>query len=188
MHENSLFAVLMRKPWWLSALIALGLFMVARIWIPVMYAAAVPVPFLLIAAVRGWRQLNTPGEARVAASIEAVQAMPWDQFAAALEAGWRREGFEVVRGAGDVDFELSKAGRLSLVVARRWKAARAGVEPLKDLHAAMAAREAGEGLYVAAGAVTETAREFAASHAIRVIEGLELARLVALPRGARTTP
>lgn len=188
MHENSLFAVLMRKPWWLSALIALGLFMVARIWIPVMYAAAVPVPFLLIAAVRGWRQLNTPGEAKVAAALEAVHAMSWDAFAAALDEGWRREGFAVARGRGVADFELTRDGRLSLVAAKRWKAARTGVEPLKELHAAMRAREAAEGIYVAAGEVTETARSFAAAHSIRLVEGLDLAKLsgrVAPPRDIR---
>ncbi|MDA0225877.1 MAG: restriction endonuclease [Proteobacteria bacterium] len=183
MHENSLFAVLMRKPWWLSALIALGLFMVARVWIPVVYAAAVPVPFMLIAAVRGWRQLNTPGEARVAAALEAVHALSWDAFATALEDGWRREGFAVVRGRGTVDFELSRDGRLSLVVAKRWKAARTGIDPLKELHAAVRAREAAEGIYLAAGEVTETARAFAIANAIRLVEGVELAKLT-----GRVTP
>ena len=30
MHQNSLFAVLLRSPWWVSALVALGLVLVAQ--------------------------------------------------------------------------------------------------------------------------------------------------------------
>jgi hypothetical protein len=32
---------------------------------------------------------------------------------------------------GAADFELERAGRLSLVAAKRWKASSTGVEPLK---------------------------------------------------------
>jgi restriction endonuclease Mrr len=49
----------------------------------------------------------------------------------------------------------------------------------------MTAREADEGLYVAAGEVTEQARQFAASHRIRLIHGAELARWAPVPRAAR---
>ena len=71
----------------------------------------------------------------------------------------------------------------------------AGINPfdedeMQSLRALATAVDAELILVLAAGAdameSVDTARAFAASHAIRVIEGLELARLVALPRAART--
>jgi restriction system protein len=49
----------------------------------------------------------------------------------ALEQGYRRQGYSVKRMEGAADFELERAGRLSLVAAKRWKASSTGVEPLK---------------------------------------------------------
>jgi len=52
---------------------------------------------------------------------------------------------------GAADFELERAGRLSLVAAKRWKASSTGVEPLKELVAAGEAREATACVYLLAG-------------------------------------
>src|SRR5205814_4952026 len=97
----------------------------------------------------------------------------------ALEAGWRREGYEVTRaqGGAQVDLELRRGGRLSLVGCRRWKAVRTGVEPLRELQAAARGREAQELVYVAAGEVTGQARAFAHESGIRIVSGAELAAL-----------
>jgi restriction system protein len=81
---------------------------------------------------------------------------------------------------GAADFELAKAGRISLVACKRWKAARTGVDPLRDLHDAKRAREAHECIYVATGEITEGARAFALERSLRLIHGAELVKL--LPR------
>jgi hypothetical protein len=61
-------------------------------------------------------------------------------------------------------------------VCRRLKAKSTGVEPLKELRAA--GKDAGsELIYVAAGEVTAQARTFAAENGVRIVEGMELARL-----------
>jgi restriction system protein len=77
-----------------------------------------------------------------------------------------------------VDLELTRSGRLTLVSARRWKVARAGVEPLRELVAAQRAREAQDCTYVAAGEVTANATTFAAQNGIRLLQGAELAELL----------
>jgi len=180
MAENSLFAILLRAHWWVSWSVAAGVFAVARIFLPAAYLDAAPFaafPFAVIAAVATWRRFNTPSEARVAAALERVRALPWEGFAAALEAGWQREGYTVARAEGAADFVLEKDGRVSLAAAKRWKAARTGAEPLRELHAAGAAREAGECLYLCAGEITDTARGLAAEKNIRLVEGLALAQL-----------
>jgi restriction system protein len=83
--------------------------------------------------------------------------------------------------------ELSKAGRVSLVSCKRWKAARTGIEPLRDLDAARNKTQAGECFYLAAGEVSANATAFAAEKGIRLLRGAELAALVKAPgqlRGA----
>jgi restriction system protein len=179
MHENSIFAVLLRSPWWVSALAATGIFVALRFVIPDFYAAFSALPFWVIAAVAGWRQLRTPSAGRVESTLQRLHALPREGFADALEARWRRDGYEVVRSrGGPIDLELRRAGKLSLVACRRWKAERTGVEPLRELHAAGRAREAHELIYIAAGEVTEQARAFAGEKRVRLVEGAELAMLL----------
>ncbi|MGH8746548.1 MAG: restriction endonuclease, partial [Burkholderiales bacterium] len=111
--------------------------------------------------------------------LKALHALSWDAFAPRLEQAWRREGYQVARfGGAGADYELSKAGRNTLVACKRWKASRTGVEPLRELAAAAKAHRAADCAYLALGEVTATAREFAAGKAIRLLQGAELAKLL----------
>ena len=182
MAKNSLFAILLRSPWWISLLVAAGIFLAARMVLPELYAFFVPLPFMVIAAYAGWQQLRAPSEARVSATLDAIRAMSWDEFSAAVENAFRRDGYAVARFSGEeADFELTKAGRTSLLACKRWKAARTGVEPLRELHAAMRARNAHECIYIAAGEISDNARTLATERNIQLVHGAELARL--LPAG-----
>lgn len=179
MHKNSIFAVLLRSPWWMSGLVAIALAAGLRVWIPTVYAVFFALPFAVIAAVAGWRQWRAPSASRVAAFLERVRAMGWEDFAAAIEAGYRRQGYTVSRlGAAQADFELVLGARTTLVAGKRWKAARTGIEPLRELEAACRAREAHDCIWVTAGELSEQARAFAAQKGIRLLEGAELAKLL----------
>jgi restriction system protein len=179
MAENSLFAVLLRAQWWISVLVALGSFAGLRLVVPDLYALFGSLPFVVIACVATWKQLRAPSAAKIAAGLQALRGMTWEEFARALEEGFRREGYAVKRLQGvAADFELTKAGRVSLVAGKRWKASRTGVEPLKELVAAGKKREAGECVYVFAGEMTENARGFAKEKGIRLVEGAQMVRLV----------
>jgi restriction system protein len=182
MAENSLFAILLRSSWWISLAIALGIVALATIALPpqyVIFGAAGAFPFFVIAGIGMWRQLQAPGAARVAALEQQVRAMSWPEFSAVLEAAFRGDGFTVerIRGA-DADFEMTKGWKRVLVSGRRWKVARTGIEPLRELHALVEAREAHECLYVCVGEVTDNARKFAAANRIRLVQADELARLL----------
>lgn len=192
MAENSLFAILLRSPWWMSFGIAAGIAVVAQLLLPERYALAGSLggmPFIVIGAIAAWRQLRAPSAGRVASTLEAVGALTWRDFSNALEGAFRRDGYAVTRlPGGQADFELVKAGRTALVGCKRWKAASTGVEPLRELQQAREAREAQDGIYIAVGGFTDNARRFAAEHRIRVIHGTELAQLlrdIGLPRKAR---
>jgi restriction system protein len=106
--------------------------------------------------------------------------MSWDEFAAAMEEAYRREGYVVTRLNGaQADLQLMKEGwRTTLVACKRWKATRTGIEPLRELDAARRKGDAHECIYVAAGEVTDTARAFAAEKGIRLVDGAELARML----------
>jgi restriction system protein len=176
--ENSLFAILLRSRWWVSLLVALGAFFAVRLFLAESYAFFAALPFLVIAAVALWRQLRVPSGARLDAAIDALRAMSWEEFARALEQGYRRQGYVVKRVEGAADFEPEKAGRLSLVAAKRWKASSTGVEPLKELAAAGKTREAAACVYVLAGEMTQNALEFAKKTRINWVRGAELVKLV----------
>ena len=180
MHQNSLFAVLLRSPWWVSLLVAIGLATVLRMFLALELALFGGLPFVVIAAVSGWRQLKRPGPKRIAATLGRARALSADAFCAALEEGFRREGHGVSR-KGD-ELQLTHKGRVTLVACKRWKAVRTGVEPLREFDAATRERGAHERVYVAAGEVTDTARAFAAQKQIRLLQDEELAKLLAALR------
>jgi restriction system protein len=182
MNENSLFAILLRSSWWISAAIAVALGGVAVAVLPEhwrLFGLFLGAPFVVIAAIGLWRQFRAPSARRVAATLDAVRAMSWPEFADTLERGFRRDGYEVSRIPGPAaDFEIAKEGRRTVVSGKRWKAARTGVEPLKELVAERDARDARDSILVLAGELTDNARTFAAEKRVRIFGGAELATLL----------
>jgi restriction system protein len=151
---------------------------IARFDIHELYSVFIGLPFIVIGTYAGWQQLRAPGAEKIAATLESLRSMSWDEFAPALEDALRRDGYNVSRpNIAGADLELVKSGRVTLVSSKRWKVARAGIEPLKELDAARHAREAHECIYVAAGEITENAMAFASTNRIRLLHGAELATL-----------
>ncbi len=181
MAENSLFAILLRSRWWISWLVAAGVAGVSMALLPRDYApfgAVGAVPFLVIGGMALWRQWGTLSPAQTQDWLTRAQAMPWAEFSAKLESAWRTAGYGVQRGQGVADFVLDKNGRTTLVSAKRWKAARQGLEPLRELDAARRAREADAAVFLALGELSDNARDFARSAPVRVVQGADLATLL----------
>lgn len=181
MAKNSLFAVLLRSPWWVSLAIALVLSTVAAALLPADYkivGALSSLPFVVIAALAAKRQWSLPSAARVAETQAAIASMPWPAFADLLDKAFVRDGYTVQRGRADAaaDFVIEKQGRVSVVGARRWKSARTGVEVLRALQVARDAAEAPHALYIGLGELSEGARAFAAENRITVWQAAELAQ------------
>ncbi|HEY7241734.1 MAG TPA: restriction endonuclease [Burkholderiales bacterium] len=181
MHKNSLFAVLLRSPWWVSLAVGAGVVAVLRLMLADIYAIFAAAPFIFIAAYAAWKQLRAPSAAKLARSLEALRARPWQEFAGAVESAFQRDGYAVVRlDSREADFELTKAGRVSLVSCKRWKAARTGIEPLRELHAVRGKRAAHECIYIAAGEISANALSFSAQNDVKLLHGPELAKLLRL--------
>jgi restriction system protein len=176
--RNSVFGILLRSPWWVSLLIAVGGFGALRLLIPEGMAAFAALPFLGIALYGGVRQLRRPGAKRVAKTLERARGLSGEKFISSLEEGFRREGYAVTRMDGGADLVLRREGLVTLVACKRWKAMRAGIEPLREFDAATREHGAVGRMYVAAGEVTDNAKAFAAEKNIKLVQEEELARLL----------
>ena len=125
MAEKSLFAVLLRSPWWISMVVAAVIALLAKAFGPAQYANGMALggfPFVVIGLLALRRQWGVPSAAQVAAMLPRLVAMPWAEFSAALRAAYERQGYQVKPCTGAADFELVQSGRTTLVLARRWKA------------------------------------------------------------------
>jgi restriction system protein len=187
MAEKSLFAILLRSPWWISIALAAAIALIARLTLPahlVLYVALGATPFLVTGAIAAWKQFRAPSAANISSTLEAIGIMSWRDFSIAVEDAYRRDGYAVTRLPGpEADFEIVKAGRAALVSCKRWKATSNGIEPLRSLHAAMEARDARESFFITTGGLSDSARRFAIEKNIPVIQGAELARLLrGMPR------
>jgi len=186
MAENSLFAVLLRSPWWVSVAIAAGLALLAVALLPAEYrvvGAVSALPFVVIGAMAARRQWRLPSTAQVSHTLQAVGRMAWPEFARQLEEAFQRQGYTVERGnSAAVDFELQRQGRRTLVCAKRWKSARVGLEPLRALQAAREAADASDALFIGLGELTDNARPYAARHGITLWQSAELAQALHVPR------
>jgi restriction system protein len=182
MSQNSIFAVLLRSPWWMSAAVAVLLCVGGFAALPLDYAAMgvfAAVPFAVISIMAAYKQLRAPSGTRVQAVAEATAAMSWADFAKTVEAGFRRDGCEVERlQVTGADFALSKDGHVAIVSAKRWKAARVGVEPLRELQAVREKRGAREAIYIALGDVSDNALQYAKSQGVSLMTAPELTKLL----------
>ena len=195
MAKNSLFAVLLRSPWWVSLAIAAGIGVAAMALLPPDWRGVAlfsGFPFVVLSGMAAWKQWFVPSAARVQQTRQAVAAMAWPAFSRLLEDAFKRDGYSVQRGSGDaVDFVLERKGRRMFVSARRWKSARLGLETLRALQAAREAAETDvatnsatnsatglktDALCISLGELTDSARPFAAAHRVAVWQAPEIAQ------------
>lgn len=189
MAENSLFAILLRKPWWISILLAAVVALALAAVLPrdfAPYAMSGGFPFLVIGIIAAVRQWGAPSASAVADVSDRLRAMNWNSFAQAVEQAYRAQGYEVRRLHGAADFALVRGDRETLVGARRWKAASTGAEPLRQLQAELERGDAQEAAWLSLGGLSEAALQYAAQHRIRIVSGPELVRLMAAAPGIRS--
>lgn len=191
MAPNSLFAVLLRSPWWVSLAIAAVLSLLSGAFMPDGYklvGALSTLPFLVIAALAVRRQWAQPSAAEVRGAVESLRGMAWPAFERSLIAAFEREGYEVKarNGPAPLDLLLERQGALTVVSARRWKSARVGVDVLRGLQAAREQRAAEHALMLSLGEISDAARDFARQTGLELWGPTEMAQ--ALGGSARTPP
>ena len=187
LSENSLFAILLRSPWWVSMAIVAAIVLLSFALLPkayVVFGVMGSLPILVIGCIAAYRQWRAPSPARVAEMLARVGAMPWRDFSALMAQTFVQHGYAVtLLNSPAADFLLVKGSRTTLVSCKRWKAASHGVEALRDLVAAKEAREAQHCTYISLTPVSETAQRYARTEGVSVVSGEALGRfLVEKPR------
>jgi restriction system protein len=182
MSEKSLFAVLLRSPWWISFVLVAVIALAAGALLPQEYAGVGMLggfPFFVIGCMAMWRQRNLPSAAELEKGLGMLSSMGWRDFSALLETAFTRQGYTVKHLLGAADMQLEKKGVLTVVSAKRWKAAALGVETLRDLVAARDALEARNCVCITLGQVSAKANEYAEQNRITLISDADLVALTA---------
>lgn len=182
MAQNSIFALLLRSPWWVSAAIALAIALIAVAVVPakyVGYGVFTGMPFMIVSMMALWRQWGKPSNARAAEILTAVRGMSWRDFSVEIQKALENDGFVVKRiDLPEADFSITSEGRTALVSCKRWKAASTGIEPLRDLCKAKESKAAHDCFYITAGDFTQNAMQFAVENKMRLVHGAGLAKLL----------
>ena len=181
MSDKSLFAILLRSPWWYSFLIAAVLLLLARVFLPEAFRAVgmlSSIPFAILGVIAAWRQRDKPSPERVSMALDQLAQMSWKQFLPIMEQAFVQQGFTVSQlNSNAADLQLEKLGRVTLVSCKRWKAATLGVEVLRDLKAMQISQEASYAACISLSLPTGVALKFAKENAIQLICQDELASL-----------
>ncbi len=181
MSDKSLFAILLRSPWWYSFLIAALLTLLARVFLPEAYVAVGMLsafPFAIIGIMAAWRQRDKPSPESISQALSTLEKMSWKEFSSLMAQAFALQGFSVVRlDSTSADLQLEKFGKTTLVSCKRWKAATLGVEVLKDLKALQTSQDATYAACISLSLPTGVALKFAKDNAIQLICQDDLAAL-----------
>jgi restriction system protein len=181
MAKGSLFAVLLRSPWWYSVLIGLLIILISVAVTDVKYlilSITVTMPFFLIGGYAGFKQSQQPSQNRVLEVYQQAKQMSAVNISEKIAANYIKSGYQsnVFKG-NDADLEFVRGHQNLLLCSKRFKAANTGIEPLKRLVAAGEAIEARGYLYLTLGEVSAPAQKYAQENNIEIIESNRLAML-----------
>jgi restriction system protein len=186
MAENSLFAILLRSPWWMSFAAAAVLALTSIAVLPskfVIFGLMAALPLLIIGIIAIFRQLRAPSARTVEQTLQRAATMPWREFRDTLEQAYRQQEFTVTRLEGQAaDLQLIQGAQTTLVSGRRWKAGSHGVEPLRALHKARQALDASHCVYITLTEPKDATQRFAEQNAIGLLNGPALVQLLSSAR------
>lgn len=182
MAKETLFSILLRQPWWVTLLVALGLFWITYAVFPPV-APFIAVPFLVLAAYIAFRQWRKGAFADASETLSAIRAMRWEEFSELIAASYRRRGYGVSASERPgYDFTVTQGGRVTLIQCRRWKVNQVGVGPVRELARAVEREGAASGICISAGTFSEPARRLVETEPVSVMDGEALAQLVGTQR------
>lgn len=122
--------------------------------------------------------------------LDSIRALSWRDFEQLVAEAYRRQGYRVRENLtagpdGGVDVVLEKDGQLHLVQCKQWKSRKVGVSVVREMFGVMMAQNAASVSVITSGMFTQEAKSFAQAKPIDLIDGPQLARLVA---GVQASP
>ena len=187
MAKNSLFAILLRSPWWVSLGIVGAMVQVSNALLPPDirgFGWMGGFPFLVISGLALKGQWSQPSARQEVAAFERLQALNHTEMAAALVAGFEREGYLVQKSKrAGADLLLTRQGQSIVVSTQRWKMARPGVEVLKELQQAQKQLQADGAVFVHLFPLSDSAQSWVKSQSLTCLTGGALLKAMVLQSG-----
>lgn len=183
MPKRSLFAILCDLPWWVSLLVAGGVYLVGAMFMPLIGAAAAA-PFVGVAAYVAWLRIKRGPTLDVPLTLKALRGATQEEMRALLAEAFGADRYQVADGPGG-DLRLDRNGYVTLVRFRRWRAQSTTAAALRELGDAMRKQQADHGMYVTAGNVADDARAIAGESGIAMIDGAALAQMASRSKAIR---
>lgn len=199
-RKTGFVATVADAPWWIGVVLAVIAYLVMRFG----FAALMPpsrtaqavadgmaqvawvfaLPFLFAAVVSLLRQAFRGRIRARRGSLVTLRVLPRHRFELLAGEALGRQGYVVeARGSrapdGDVDLELWRDGRKSIVLCRHWQARQVGIGLIRELHEVMKYERADEGIFLSSGQYTHDAWQYAQGKPLRLIDGDGLLRLLA---------
>ncbi len=170
MSERSLFALLLRSPWWVSFLLVAAISLAPAALLPEDYrqvGVLCSFPFVVIGLMAAWRQRKLIGADEALALHQCLADMNWRDFSPLLTQAFTSQGYTVTPlNHPMADFLIRKQGLTTVVCAKRWKAAAWGMDHLQALVAQRDAHQASLLMCISLQAVPASLRSFAAQNKI----------------------
>jgi len=183
MSDRSLFAVLLRSPWWISMVLAAALALAASALLPEAYKSVGALscfPFVVVGVIAAWRQRANLSPEQAQALQSELAAMNWRAFSQLLQQAYALQGYEVSAVPNSVmDLKLKRQGQTTVVCAKRWKAAAWGQESLQALVDERATLDATHLVCVSLQDIPPGLKKFAQQHGVTWLSGQSLWALVA---------
>jgi restriction system protein len=198
--NESILDLLAEAPWWVSVVVSGAAFLVLRYILPgissdnlglkvmartapvvapwVSFVLLIPAP---VSAYKSWRKRKLLDSQK---DLGSIRSLGWREFEDLVGEAYRRQGYTVRENAGagpdgGVDLVLNKGGNTFLVQCKQWRSWKIGVKVVREMYGLMTAKHAHGVIIITSGMFTQDARNFAAGKPIGLVEGRQLADLVA---------
>ena len=209
-RNESILDLLAEAPWWVSLGVAGIVFILLRYIVPAAYGEdlaskfvgrtafslapwislflLVPAPFSLYNSWRKRKLLDNQSD------LKSIRSLGWKEFEELVGEAYRRQGYTVIENAaqgpdGGVDLVLKKDGNIYLVQCKQWRSWQVGVKVVREMYGLLTAKQANGAIIITSGMFTQEAKSFGEGKPIDLIEGRQLADLVArVQRTSPTTP
>lgn len=137
-----------------------------------------PAPISLIQSQRKRKQLDAQQD------INSIRDLSWQRFEELVGEAYRRQGYWVKEndGAGPdggIDLVISRGGQRWLVQCKQYRVQKVGVKVVREIYGLVAAEHAAGGIVITSGTFTRDAVKFADGKSLELVDGVQLARLIA---------
>lgn len=204
-NENILY-LLAQAPWWVSIILSATAYITLKFIVPAInfqswvlkgiagtaptiaiwlaLVLLIPAPISFFNSLRKRKLLDKQKD------LDSIKSLPWKEFEELVAEAYRRKGYSVVENYGigpdgGVDLVLKKDGNLFLVQCKQWRSYKVDVRVVREMYGVMTAKQANGVIIITSGLFTQEAKNFAADKPVDLVEGNQLAVLIA---SAQTKP